>query len=167
MPLNTLKDLLIEQLSELRQAEKHGQETLPRLAAAASSAELATAFRAHADLAREHVDRLDAIFMRLQATPHHRETRGMKGLLKDCMKLAGTTEAEPHVRDAALIGVAQHVMHDEIAGYGCARTWAEVLGLSEAASTLKLTLADERQADAELTRLAHALNRTALEAATA
>jgi len=165
MTLNTLKDLFVEQLSELHQGEKHCRETMAKLASAAASPRLAEAFRAQAGLAASHVSRLDEIFEKLEVKPRRIETRGMKGLLKDCMKLAGTTEAEPHVRDAALIGVAQHVKHDEIAGYGCARTWADLLGMDDAAWQLQETLAEERKADTDLTRLAESLNKAALEPA--
>jgi ferritin-like metal-binding protein YciE len=85
----------------------------------------------------------------------------MKGLCQDCLRLANMSKAEPHVRDAALIAVAQHVEHDEIAGYGCARTWAGLLGYDQAASRLQQTLAEERKADAELSRLAERLNKAA------
>ena len=128
MPLNTMKGLLIDQLNELYAAEKHGAEMLPKLMRAASSPKLAAALRSHADETKEHLSRLESVFEGLGAAPRRVESKGMKGLCQDCMKLADMAKAEPHVRDAALIAVAQHVEHDEIAGYGCARTWARLLG---------------------------------------
>ncbi|HEY3245678.1 MAG TPA: DUF892 family protein, partial [Phycisphaerae bacterium] len=60
-----------------------------------------------------------------------------------------------------LIASAQHLCHDEIAGYGCARTWAKVLGYDSAAEILQKNLAEEKQADAELSRIAERVNATA------
>ena len=91
----------------------------------------------------------------------------MKGLCADCLDLARLARVEPHVRDAAVIAVAQHLEHDEIAGYGCARTWARLLGHRTIASTLQHTLNEEGRFDAKLSRLADALNRAALEPALA
>ena len=71
--------------------------------------------------------------------------------------------ADSHVRDAALIAAAQHLEHDEIAGYGCARTWAQMLGHESASVLLQRSLDEERAADARLSRLAEALNRAALQ----
>jgi len=159
----------IEQLNELHAAEEHSAEVLPQLAEAASSPELAAIFRVHGKQTGEHVSRLDRVFKELGVKPRPRaraETAAMKGLYDDCMKLA-RSKAEPHVRDAALIAVAQHVEHDEIAGYGCARTWADLLGHESAATELRKTLADERKADTDLTRLAESLNKAALSAASA
>lgn len=91
----------------------------------------------------------------------------MRGLAHDCMKLAVDSEAEPHVRDAALIAAAQHVEHDKIAGYGCARTWAGLLGHKIAAGMLQTTLDEEKAADRRLSQLAETLNAAAAEPALA
>ncbi|TVQ34501.1 MAG: DUF892 family protein [Phycisphaeraceae bacterium] len=170
MPLNTMKDLLYEQLNELHAAEKHSTGTLQKLMDAASSEELARHFRIHVEQAKERQSRLEAIFEELKMKPgptSRAESRGMKGLLDDCLKLANMRKAEPHVRDAAIIAAAQHVAHDEIAGYGCARTWADLLGHHDLASMLQASLTEAREADEKLSRLAESLNKTALVAATA
>ena len=41
---------------------------------------------------------------------------------------------------------AQAVEHYEMASYGCARTWAEQLGLEEAAGLLEETFKEEKEA---------------------
>jgi ferritin-like metal-binding protein YciE len=170
MPLNTMNNLLIEQINELYGAEKHCAEVLPRLARAASSPKLAAALRSHADQTEEHLSRLESVFEEVGASPRpstRPESKGMKGLCQDCMNLANMTRVDPHVRDAALIAVAQHVEHDEIAGYGCARAWARLLGHDAAASLLQKTLNEERATDARLSKLAESLNKAALEPAMA
>ena len=63
-------------------------------------------------------------------------------------------DAEDEVRDAGLISAAQRVEHYEIAGYGCARTYAELLGDKQGAKVLQQTLDEEGATDKKLTKLA-------------
>lgn len=172
MPLKTMNDLLVTQLKELYAAEKHSEKVLPTLARSASDPSLSAALRTHAQETREHIARLEKVLDEVLEGSDSRprptaraETKGMKGLIHDCLDLAKMKNATPPVRDAALIAVAQHVEHDEIAGYGCARTWARLLGHDAAADLLQQTLDQERASDARLTELAESLNETALQAA--
>jgi ferritin-like metal-binding protein YciE len=48
----------------------------------------------------------------------------------------------------------QHMEHYEIAGYGCARAFAEVLDEAGVAELLQETLEEEEDCDRRLTRLA-------------
>ncbi|UYV13217.1 MAG: DUF892 family protein [Phycisphaera sp.] len=168
MSMKTMDDLLIEQLSELHAAEQHDIEVLTRLADAAWDADLAGAFQAHADQTIKHVTRLDQVFTQLGAKPaiaRRAETHGMRGLCADCLELANTKWSERRVRDAALIAAAQHIEHDEIAGYGCAHAWASQLGHERVADLLQTTLSEEQAADAEFSRLAERINKAAPVAA--
>lgn len=63
-------------------------------------------------------------------------------------------EADPEVKDAGLISAAQRVEHYETAGYGTARTYAEVVGDKEGAKLLQTTLREEEETDKKLTALA-------------
>ena len=164
MPMNTMKDLLVTQLNELYAAERHGGALLASLADHASDRALAELLRSHGSETKEHVARLDAVFKELGLQPHaaRAETACMKGLAKDCLDLAKAPRTEPHVRDAAIIAGVQHIEHDEIAGYGCARTWASLLGFHGAVRTLQHTLDEERRADVDLSRIAQQVNRKAM-----
>ena len=62
-------------------------------------------------------------------------------------------EADEEVKDAGLIAAAQRVEHYEMAGYGTARAYAELLGDKEGANLLGLTLEEERQTDQKLSRI--------------
>ncbi len=171
MPLHamhTMKDLLVTQLNELHAAEKHCSTLLTSLADHASDRALAELLRSHGSETQEHLARLDAVFKELGLKPHvaRAETACMKGLARDCLELAKAPRTEPHVRDAAIIAGVQHIEHDEIAGYGCARTWAQLLGFLGAAGKLQLTLDEERRADVDLSRIAQQVNRKAMSAAT-
>ena len=167
MPMKSMKDLLVNQLNELYAAERHASTLLPRLADHAGSKALAECLRTHATETKEHVARLDACFKDLGLKPHaaRAETASMKGIARDCLEVAQDRTAEPHVRDAAIVAAAQHLEHDEIAGYGCARTWATVLGHPQVADRLQQTLNEEHHADEDLSKVAQQVNREAMSAA--
>ncbi|MDI9404179.1 MAG: DUF892 family protein [Limnohabitans sp.] len=165
--MHSLRDLLLEQLNELYACEIHSESVLPKLANSAGSAKLSEALRTHLDETKQHIARLDRVFGELGTKPRKTETHGSKGILEDCTAIAGRGKIEPHVRDAALIAVIQRLEHDEIAGYGCARTWATLLGHQAAAAELLKTLTEERRCDEALSKIAESLNKSALEPAIA
>jgi len=161
--MHSLKDLLMEQLNELYASETHSHPVLTKLAACASSPKLVEALRTHADETKQHIARLERVFGEIGSKPRKLEAHGSKGLLEDCAEIAARTKIDPHVRDAALIAVVQRLEHDEMARYGCTRTWANLLGFTSATSELLKTLTEERRADENLSRIAESLNKAALE----
>jgi len=162
MKLESLKDLYMEQLKDLYSAETQLVEALPKMADACNSPELKNAFREHLNQTRQHVDRLEQIFKKLDESPKGETCEGMKGLLKEgeaMMKMKG----EPEVIDAGLIAAAQRVEHYEIAGYGTVRTYAELIGDQDAVRLLERTLQEEEEADEKLTEIAEShINQEAL-----
>ena len=62
LKLDSLRDLLIEELRDLYSAETQLVEALPKMAEAASSQELRLAFEHHLEQTREHGSRLKDIF---------------------------------------------------------------------------------------------------------
>ncbi len=168
--MSSLKDLLIEQLNELYAAEVRSETVIPKLANAAASPRLSEALRSHLDETKTQIKRLDRVFTDIGVKPRKvdsqkLDSQGTKGLLEDCVSVAACTKTEPHVRDAALIAAMQRLEHDEMAGYGCARTWASLLGFQSASAELLRTLTEERNCDEHLSRIAETLNRNALEPA--
>jgi ferritin-like metal-binding protein YciE len=162
MKLESLKDLYMEQLKDLYSAETQLVDALPKMADACNSPELKNAFREHLNQTRQHVDRLEQIFKKLDESPKGETCEGMKGLLKEgeaMMKMKG----EPEVIDAGLIAAAQRVEHYEIAGYGTVRTYAELIGDQDAVRLLERTLQEEEEADEKLTEIAEShINQEAL-----
>jgi ferritin-like metal-binding protein YciE len=77
----------------------------------------------------------------------------MRGLVAEGAEMI-EEEAEPEVKDAGLIAAAQRVEHYEMAGYGTARTHAELLKDEEDANLLQTTFEEEKQTDEKLTKLA-------------
>lgn len=157
---NTLNDLLIEELKDLYSAETQLTKALPKLAKAASNEELKAGFEEHLEQTKVHVSRLERIFELLGASPKGKKCAAMEGLIQEGSEKI-ELEADPAIKDAALIGAAQKVEHYEIAGYGTVRTWAEVLGEDEVASILEETLDEESETDEKLTELSETINEEA------
>lgn len=151
--LESLDDLLVEQLQDLYDAENRITKALPEMAEASKNAELKKAFQSHLRETEGHVNRLEKVFGILGREPESSTCEAMKGLLKEGEEMIDA-KGDPNVKDAALIAAAQRVEHYEIAGYGTARTFAERLGYSDAAEILQQTLDEEGAADKKLTKIA-------------
>lgn len=153
MALKKLRDLFVEQLSDVLDAEQQLTKALPKMAKAASSKDLQQAFEMHLQQTRQHVQRLEQIFDELGEKPQNKTCKGMQGLIEEgqeVMKEDGSAAA----KDAGLIAAAQKVEHYEIATYGSLRAYAHELGNTSAADTLQQTLDEESQANEKLTKLA-------------
>ncbi len=167
MKVETLRDVLSDSLRDLYNAETQLVKALPKMAKAASSGQLQTAFTNHLEETKGHVERLDQACEKLGIKAKGKTCQAMKGLIEEGSE-AIELKGNPNARDAALINAAQKVEHYEIAGYGTARTFAEVLGEKEVAELLKQTLEEERAADEKLTEVAESgLNDEAAEGETA
>ena len=153
MELETLKDLYIHELKDLYSAESQIIKALPKMVKAASNAELRKGFLEHLAQTKEHAVRLEKILKSHDETTRGPKCKGTEGMLKEGDELIHE-EADEEVRDAGLIAAAQRVEHYEMAGYGCARTYAEMLGDKAGAKLLQTTLDEERATDQKLTKLA-------------
>jgi ferritin-like metal-binding protein YciE len=151
--LTSLNDLLIEELKDLYDAEHQITKALPKMAAAASSPQLKSAFTAHLAETEGHIKRLEQVFNLLGEKPARKTCKAMKGLLEEGDEVL-KEDADPVVKDAALIGSAQRVEHYEMAGYGTLRTFALTLGFDEVATLLQENLEQEGEADRKLTMIA-------------
>jgi ferritin-like metal-binding protein YciE len=153
MELSTLKDLYIHELKDLFSAEKQLLKALPKMAKAASNPELAKGFEEHLEETEGHVARLEEILESHDQSTRGPKCKGMEGLVAEGAEII-EEEADDEVRDAGLIAAAQRVEHYEIAGYGTARTYAELLGDETGARLLQQTLDEESATDEKLTELA-------------
>ena len=153
MNLESLHNLYVLELHTVYDAEQQIIKALPKMADAASSAELKKAFQTHRDETELHVNRLEEIFEMHGESPKGTKCAGMEGILKEGNELL-KAHGDAAVRDAALIFAAQRVEHFEMAIYGSLRTWAEQLGFERAAQVLQTTLLEEGAADKLLTSIA-------------
>lgn len=159
---SSLKDLYVDELRDLYNAETQLVKALPKMAKASSNEQLQQAFEEHLRQTSEQVSRLEQIFERLEEKPSGKRCLGMEGLVKEGSETLRENYSD-EVKDAAIIGAAQRVEHYEMAGYGTARAFAELLGQSEDVSLLEQSLEEEKQADEKLTRLAEEVNLQAAE----
>jgi ferritin-like metal-binding protein YciE len=152
MSLDSLDKLFLEELKDIYNAEKQILRALPRMAKAAESPQLQQAFTKHLQETEGQVQRLERVFQALGQSVRGKTCKGMQGLLEEGKEVL-EKEGEPPVIDAALIASAQRVEHYEIAVYGCLRTYAQLLGYSEAEQLLQQTLQEEEATDKKLTQL--------------
>ena len=154
MQVDSLEKLYVDQLRDIYDAENQLVRAIPKMAKAATSPELRTAFEDHLEKTRGHVRRLDEIFRSLGHPSKGKSCKAMIGLIEEGEEMVKGDHSDPSVRDAGLIAAAQKVEHYEIAAYGTLRTFAEFRGDRQAAQSLQETLDEEYEADKTLTQVA-------------
>jgi ferritin-like metal-binding protein YciE len=154
MPKATsLRRHLIDELRDLLDAEQQLTRALPKLAASAAAPLLRQAFQRHLKETERHLDRLNQALSALGEAPRAKRCVGMRGLITEGNQMAASNP-KGGLRDAIMISGAQKVEHYEMAAYGTARTYAEVLGRSDVARLLDDSLQEEKAADKRLTEIA-------------
>ena len=161
MAAENLRELFVEEVRDVYDAERQLTKALPKMAKAAESEELRTAFEEHLEVTKAHVSRLEEVFKLLDEPIRGKTCEGMTGLVKEGEE--AIEELEGTVLDAALIAGAQKVEHYEIATYGTLATFADVLDLQDAKDLLGQTLEEEKEADEKLTAIAQQINPEAEE----
>ena len=153
--LNSMEDLLCDQLGDLYDAEQRLTRALPKMAGAAHDPKLKAGIEQHLKETEGQVRRLEEAFKLLGKEPKAVTCDAIKGLIsegEEVIKASG----DPDVKDAALIAASQRVEHYEIAGYGCARNFALRNGSQSVAALLQETLDEEKATDQKLTEMAEA-----------
>lgn len=153
MKLETLRDLMIEEVADIYDAEHQIIEALPKMKKAAHADKLKQSFQEHLDVTRQQVTRLEQVFELLDEKPHRKTCKAMKGLIKEGEEMI-EEDADKDVKDAGLIASAQRVEHYEIAAYGTVMAYAKQLGLDQAIKLLSQTLEEEKKTDVNLSKLA-------------
>jgi ferritin-like metal-binding protein YciE len=162
MSAESLKELLIEEIKDLYNAEGQLVKALPKMAKAASNEELKAGILEHLEETKEHVTRLEEVFKLLDVPVKGKTCPAMKGLIEEGNKGVEENEAGP-IRDALIIGAAQRVEHYEIAAYGTVRAFAEQLGEDRIVELLQETLDEEGETNKKLTTLSETVNAEAYE----
>jgi ferritin-like metal-binding protein YciE len=164
MRVESLEDLLVDEMKDLYSAEKQIVLALPKVIKAVSAPGVQEGLSKHLEETRNQLDRLEQIGQILGKKLTGKTCLGMKGILEEGPELLEETE-KGSVRDAALISACQRVEHYEIAGYGSARDFAKLLGLNDIAALLDATLVEEKNADKTLTSASKQVNSEAKKAA--
>jgi ferritin-like metal-binding protein YciE len=149
----TLQDLFHEALKDIYFAEKKILTALPKMAKAAQNEELAAAFEKHHGETEGQVERLEQVFEAIDAKPQGKQCPAILGIIEEGQEIMKEYKGSAAL-DAGLLAAAQAVEHYEICRYGTLATWADELGLEDAADLLKETLAEEEATDKALTKLA-------------
>jgi len=149
MEAAALKELFIDELKDLYNAENQLIKALPKMAKAANSEELRNGFEEHLRQTRGHAQRIEQIFQTLGEKPTGKKCKAMEGLIDEGSETMDE-DFEGEVMDVALIGAARRVEHYEIAAYSTVIKFAELLGQDEAAKLLEQTLEEETETDEKL-----------------
>jgi ferritin-like metal-binding protein YciE len=153
MEMESLQELMVEELRDLYNAEAQLLKAMPRMAKKASNQQLKQAIETHMKETEGQIERLDQVFEALGEKAKGKKCLAMEGLINEA-KEHMSEKMDEDVMDAALIGLAQKIEHYEIAGYGTVRTYAQLLGNKDVARLLQQTLDEEGKTDKLLTKLA-------------
>jgi ferritin-like metal-binding protein YciE len=159
--MKTLRDLFLDELKDMYDAEHRIIKALPKLADAASCDKLKAAFLDHLEETKGQVTKLEQVFQAFDEEPKSKKCKATVGLLDEGDEIASDNKDEPTI-NAALISAGQKVEHYEIASYGCLYEWAGLLGNQQAAGLIKEILDQEKAANKTLTELSRAKNQEAL-----
>jgi ferritin-like metal-binding protein YciE len=157
---DTLKTLYVDELWDLLDAEEQLIKALPKMAEASTSEALRTGFEQHLEQTKTHAARLEQVLQALGETSIGKKCKGMQGIVAEGKEILDE-DFDGALMDSAIISAAQRVEHYEIAGYGCVREYAQLLGEKEAVALLDQTLAEEKETNKKLTELARTINREA------
>jgi ferritin-like metal-binding protein YciE len=151
--LKTLHDAFLDELRDAYDAEKQLTKALPKMAKAASSSELRTAFEDHLQETRGQIKRLEEAFASLDEKPSGKHCDGIAGIIEEG-KSVMEEDFDDATMDACLIAGGQRAEHYEMAAYGSLIAWARAMGHTVAADLLQENLEEEKAADEKLTALA-------------
>jgi ferritin-like metal-binding protein YciE len=150
-----LEDLFLNTLKDIYYAEKQILRALPKMAKAAESEELRQAFQTHRDETEGQIERLEQVFEAIGKRAQGKTCEAIQGIIEEGKEIMEDF-ADSDALDAGLIAAGQAVEHYEISRYGTLRTWAQELGMQDAAQLLEETLEEEKKTDKLLSELAEA-----------
>ena len=151
--MKTLKDLFLNELADMYDAERRIVKALPKMARAATCEDLKKAIQSHLKETEGHVKKLEQVFHSFDEKARGQTCEATVGLLEEGDEIAADFKGSPAI-NAALISAAQKVEHYEMASYGCLHEWAGLLGNEQAAGLLQQILDEEKAANEALTNLA-------------
>ncbi len=158
--MDNLRDLYVDELKDVYNAEHQLVKALPKMAKASNSSQLRMAFEGHLKETQGHVKRLEEVFANLGVKPAGKTCKAMKGLVKEGGEMI-EEDADGALKDAGLIGAAQRVEHYEMAAYGTLCAFAKELGDERGVKLLQQTLEEEGAADTKLSGLSKTINKEA------
>jgi ferritin-like metal-binding protein YciE len=152
--MRDLRELLQYEVQDLYSAETQWLEALPKLSTAVKDNKLKQTFSQHLDESRRQKERLEEVANAMKIKPKGVKCEGIEGLIREGQKVMQENKAGTPVFDAAIIGAAQKVEHYQMAGYGTARTYAQLIGENHIAELLGKCLDEVKNTDRQLTNVA-------------
>ncbi len=149
--METLKDLLTEQLRDIYSAERQLVDALPKAAEASVTAELKAALEGHLYETKNQLKRLDRISQHLGVRFDTETCEAMQGLISEAAEIVDEEYEFDELKEAMIVAICQKIEHYEIAAYGNVLAISEYLEMDEVSSLLQTSLAEEKNADRSLT----------------
>jgi ferritin-like metal-binding protein YciE len=153
LPMKTLRNLFLDELADMYDAENRILRALPKMAKAATNSGLQAAIRSHEKETKGQITKLKAVFAAFGEKAKSKKCEATVGLLEEGEEIAEEFKDSPAI-NAALICALQKVEHYEIATYGCLCEWADLLENPKATDLLQRILDQEGAANRALTELA-------------
>jgi ferritin-like metal-binding protein YciE len=163
MKLNTrtLKDLFLDELADMYDAEHRITKALPKMAKVVTCEKLREAINTHLQETEGHITKVEQVFESFEEKAKSRKCKATVGLLEEGDEIASDNKGTPTI-NAAVISACQKVEHYEIASYGTLKEWASLLGNQEAVKLIQQILDQEKNANTTLSELAQEKNQEAL-----
>jgi ferritin-like metal-binding protein YciE len=160
----SLHDAFIDELRDAYDGERQLLKALPKMAKAASSASLKSAFEAHMRETKGQVAMLERVFASLGEKVRGKHCDGIAGIIEEGKSIM-EEDFDDATMDACLIAAGQRAEHYEMAAYGTLVAWAQAMGHGDAAGLLEKILEQEKAADVTLSQIAESgVNRKAAAA---
>ena len=160
--IETFEHLFVHSLQDIYYAEHQIEKSLPDMIEKASDIELKRAFRMHLKQTKMHIKRLEQAFKKIERTPQGTKCPAIDGIIEETNDIVGDV-SDKVVLNAALIAAAQAVEHYEITRYGTLVSWAKLLGRTDVAKLLYMSLKEEKETDKKLNDIAkRKINKKAL-----
>jgi len=157
----TLKDLFLDELADMYDAETRISKALPKMIKAATQPDLKEGLTKHHQETLGHIEKLEEVFAAFDKKPKGKECKATVGILKEGAEILEENASEPTL-NAGIISACQKVEHYEIASYGSLIEWAKLLACDEAVELLEEIRTEEEAANDALIDAAGTANETAL-----
>lgn len=159
--IENLKDLLIEEGSDLYSSTQQELKELPKMESSAASPKLKDLIKRQMKVSEDQQKNLKDAFNQMNSTMESGICRTTESILNRTHEIIENS-ADKEVCDAGIVNSLQQLSHRKIAGFGSSAAFAEQIGQKEAAKAFKQALETEKKIDAELSSLAvNEINRKA------
>src|SRR5215218_10311083 len=133
----TLNDLFEDGLKDIYYAEKKILAALPKMAKAAQSEELASAFEQHRDETEQQLERLEQVFQAIDQQPKGKKCPGIEGIIEEGKEIIDEFKGMPAL-DAGLLAAFDRNPRPQ-SSESAPRRWNTMRSLATAPSLLGRT----------------------------